>query len=376
MLIKKDQAKKPKASNEAEVPPPGDDKNKGNALETVSEEQDTTLAATKTLTTTINNKIIAVNEAPVSASPATPNASRVTRASLAPNNATVSAAAAALPPNGLAHRLNTPTSILKKKGVSKLVGENSGSALKNNPLLTSNDTPGKRRVSFCDSIQVEEIEPNLNKSTFARATPKVQNKAKLVLTPYFNKSNSSVLNNTSSTNSTPLSSVNGTTLSVTSSQSNSMQLCGSSLLFLNEQSSSSQASNSSSSSSSSTESKETSTLTSNVSVKSNLASLMSSNVQLASNKLSTSLNMGSASASKLSSNRLSDANCLLSPSFGNSNIISSTQATSMSVPSSPSLLNNFFSNKVSSKWEYKIQLFCLNTYFSKPFPNLFHIFIF
>jgi hypothetical protein len=41
-------------------------------------------------------------------------------------------------------------------------------------------------VSFCDSVQIEEIEPNSNKSIF-RTTPRVpsSNKAKLVLSPYF-----------------------------------------------------------------------------------------------------------------------------------------------------------------------------------------------
>lgn len=41
-------------------------------------------------------------------------------------------------------------------------------------------------MSFCESVRVEEIEPNFNKTVFFRTTiPK--NKAKIVLSPFFNQ---------------------------------------------------------------------------------------------------------------------------------------------------------------------------------------------
>ena len=45
-------------------------------------------------------------------------------------------------------------------------------------------------MSFCDSVQIEEIESNKNAKSVFRTTPKIAsiNKAKLVLSPYFNKS--------------------------------------------------------------------------------------------------------------------------------------------------------------------------------------------
>ena len=82
-----------------------------------------------------------------------------------------------------------------------------------NDLASQNDTPSKvrvyliegnyrifniinlkRRVSFCESVQIEEIEANNNAKSVLRTTPKVAptNRAKLVLTPYFNKSPTNV----------------------------------------------------------------------------------------------------------------------------------------------------------------------------------------
>ena len=59
----------------------------------------------------------------------------------------------------LLHRLNnTPTTSILKKRMSKLMNQSE-------TLIIDNDTPGKRRVSFCEAVQVEEIEPNFNKST-------------------------------------------------------------------------------------------------------------------------------------------------------------------------------------------------------------------
>ena len=93
-------------------------------------------------------------------------------AKLAPNKKTT---------DDLMHRLNnTPTtSILKKKIV------NHSETL----IAFDLDTPGKRRVSFCESVRIEEIEPNFRKSIF-RSTPRAQNKAKIVLSPYFGNKNS------------------------------------------------------------------------------------------------------------------------------------------------------------------------------------------
>ncbi|RNA45198.1 telomere-associated RIF1 [Brachionus plicatilis] len=80
----------------------------------------------------------------------------------------------------LIHKLNnTPTtSILKKKMMNQ-----------SEPVIPFDlDTPGKRRVSFCESVRIEEIEPNFRKSIF-RSTPRIQNKAKIVLSPYFGSKN-------------------------------------------------------------------------------------------------------------------------------------------------------------------------------------------
>lgn len=81
----------------------------------------------------------------------------------------------------LMHRLNnTPTtSILKKKLINH----------SETVIAFDLDTPGKRRVSFCESVRIEEIEPNFRKSIF-RSTPRGQNKAKIVLSPYFGNKNS------------------------------------------------------------------------------------------------------------------------------------------------------------------------------------------
>ncbi|CAF0955839.1 unnamed protein product [Brachionus calyciflorus] len=83
----------------------------------------------------------------------------------------------------LLHKLNnTPTTSILKKKLAKM---NQSETMINIDL----DTPGKRRVSFCEAVQVEEIEPNFNKSIFNRSTPRVQNKAKIVLSPYFGNKN-------------------------------------------------------------------------------------------------------------------------------------------------------------------------------------------
>jgi len=84
----------------------------------------------------------------------------------------------------LIQKLNdTPTtSILKKKLTESKV---SHSAVKHLTYGNGDSgTPNKRRVSFCEAVQIEEIEPNANKSLFNRSTPKPR--AKLVLTSYFN----------------------------------------------------------------------------------------------------------------------------------------------------------------------------------------------
>ncbi len=54
-------------------------------------------------------------------------------------------------------------------------------------------------MSFCDAVQIEEIESNNNAKSVFRTTPKVStiNKAKLVLSPYFNKSPTSSNQNSS-----------------------------------------------------------------------------------------------------------------------------------------------------------------------------------
>ena len=71
-------------------------------------------------------------------------------------------------------------SLLECKAAKKLVNMSSAAL-----LLEEGGTPNRRRVSFCDSVQIEEIEPNLNKSLF-RSTPKPPSRAKLVLSSYFN----------------------------------------------------------------------------------------------------------------------------------------------------------------------------------------------
>ncbi len=264
----------------------------------------------------------------------TPNANnRVTRLSLAPN-----AVLNGLPPNGTinsAQKLNTPTSILKKRGISKL---------DLNPLKSSsqpganNDTPSKRRVSFCESIQVEEIEPNFNKSLFTRVTPKAQ-KSKVVLTPYFNKTNTAL---NPSNNSAQTSNQSSSANSIINSEINTI-----SSATQPQQ----QATSTAMASTSSIES-----------LKQNLMGNMSASIQSASSKLANVVGsaVGSQSASKLnpSHQRFSDQNCLLSPSsFSNNTNVIANQAGSLSVPSSPSLLTNFFSSKQSflSQRSTKIQ---------------------
>lgn len=104
--------------------------------------------------------------------------------------------------NPLIQRMNgTPTtSILKKRtSIAGSCGKNINKEL--NAECESNNTPNKRRVSFCESVQIEEIEPNPAKSLFNRSTPRIQNRAKLVLSPYFNKPNSSPISTNPNTNS-------------------------------------------------------------------------------------------------------------------------------------------------------------------------------
>lgn len=67
----------------------------------------------------------------------------------------------------LMHRLNnTPTTSILKKRLAR-VSEILVSSMPSMELTAANnDTPSKRRVSFCESVQIEEIEPNSNKSVF------------------------------------------------------------------------------------------------------------------------------------------------------------------------------------------------------------------
>lgn len=83
----------------------------------------------------------------------------------------------------------TPTASILKKRKTLLNPED---------LTNDRDTPSKRRVSFCDSVQVEEIEPNANKSIF-RSTPRMPNK-KLVVSPFLNKSQPQSANVSNSSN--------------------------------------------------------------------------------------------------------------------------------------------------------------------------------
>ena len=75
----------------------------------------------------------------------------------------------------------TPTmSILKKK--SRLNMSCSAASSEFSLLGNLESSANKRRVSFCDAVRIEEIEPNSNKSMINRAAIKAaQNKAKLVL---------------------------------------------------------------------------------------------------------------------------------------------------------------------------------------------------
>jgi len=94
----------------------------------------------------------------------------------------------------LIQKLNsTPTtSILKKKALQAKINASASKSFSLSTSITNvtvvndnNLTPNKRRVSFCESVQIEEIEPNANKSLF-RTTPKMPNRAKLML---FNNNN-------------------------------------------------------------------------------------------------------------------------------------------------------------------------------------------
>jgi hypothetical protein len=116
---------------------------------------------------------------------------------------------------------NTPTTSILKKRISKLAGNapvddttltlaQSVIQISQNKILDAlrnkSNTPligVKRRVSFCESVKIEEIEPNnknFNRSLLSRSIPKLQNKSKIVLSPYFSNSNSNFnsLNNGSS----------------------------------------------------------------------------------------------------------------------------------------------------------------------------------
>jgi trimeric autotransporter adhesin len=185
--------------------------------------------STATTTTTNNN----VSEAALISTP-TPKSSSNSSNSAFKEIAAVSSEATAV----LIQKLNnTPTtSILKKRELQNKQSKSFNSASKNINLSASfaiastqeqesNLTPNKRRVSFCESVQIEEIEPNANKSMF-RTTPKMPNRAKLVL---FNNNNSSnsMLNRqfssplaSSATNSL-LNSVSQTTTTTSTSSSSS-----------------------------------------------------------------------------------------------------------------------------------------------------------
>jgi len=84
------------------------------------------------------------------------------------------------------HRLNSPAN---GKGIN--LSASFAMTTTTTTTTESNLTPNKRRVSFCESIQIEEIEPNANKSLF-RTTPKMPNRAKLVL--FNNVNNNCMLN--------------------------------------------------------------------------------------------------------------------------------------------------------------------------------------
>lgn len=65
---------------------------------------------------------------------------------------------------------------------SSITGSVLSSIKSNLNSVSENGTPNnKRRVNFCDSVQVEEIEPNFNKSWSTT----------IVLSPYFAKNNTS-----------------------------------------------------------------------------------------------------------------------------------------------------------------------------------------
>lgn len=111
----------------------------------------------------------------------------------------------------LIQKLNsTPTtSILKKKALQAKINASASKSFSLSTSITNvtvvndnNLTPNKRRVSFCESVQIEEIEPNANKSLF-RTTPKMPNRAKLML---FNN------NNTNRQVSSPLASSSSNSL--------------------------------------------------------------------------------------------------------------------------------------------------------------------
>jgi hypothetical protein len=250
----------------------------------------------------------------------TPIASRVlTRSSLAPNI-----------------KLNTPTSILKKRAASKApeIGIS-----KTTSALINDDTPSKRRVSFSATIQVEEIEPNASKSLFTRvATPKAQNKAKIVLTPHFNKSSNSA--------------AASTTVSSSSDLNSKSSLCQNLTQSLNDDSKDIQQH--------STATATTTTTPTTIANANSIKSISLGLSQSASKLLSASAN---SSATRLS---LAEQNCLLlSPvgllvNNGNaamSSVVNQTTGGSLSMPSSPSLLTSFFSNKQSflSQRSTKIQ---------------------
>ena len=259
----------------------------------------------------------------------------------------------------LLHKLNnTPTTSILKKRLSKLLADtekqqqqlqhhhhtssSSGNTLAQSIIQISESTTTtpmgsiKRRVSFCESVQIEEIEPNnngMNKSLLGRSIPRLQNKAKLVLSPYFSAKNSQSLNLVPNS---PQTSANGSVNAPHNTSATNTPT-------------SSKPESSMNSSVTSTPSLANTTPSATVSTPnlSQLSSASSSVSPVTTNKipsnLSTFLQMKYNSANRLSES----ANCLLSPT----NHSGMVGGGSLSMPASPqqqsqqpASLINFFSN--------------------------------
>lgn len=201
----------------------------------------------------------------------------------------------------------TPTtSILKKRLIESKVNHSATKKtinISSSALFAEENTPNKRRVSFCESVRIEEIEPNFNKSLF-RSTPKPQNRAKLVFSSSHLNNKQSSISSSNNNSSTVNAILSNPTSNIGSSSQNSQQYEPKLNCSLNS-------------------------ATSNMSP-----------------KLSNSLN-SLASQFKLNSNRLSICEASL-PS--NNMPANSNNSPSLNTPMSPgssSLINSFLNNKQS-----------------------------